>query len=48
MLTNLVNVAPDPKALRCDMPVEVIFEKLTDQISLPMFQPATAAAGGAR
>ena len=39
---------PDPKALRCDMPVEVVFEKLTDQISLPMFQPAKAAAGGAR
>ena len=48
MLTNLVNVAPDPKALRCDMPVEVVFEKLTDQISLPMFQPAKVAAGGAR
>jgi uncharacterized OB-fold protein len=47
MLTNLVNVAPDPKALRCDMPVEVVFEKLTDQVSLPMFQPAKAQ-GGAR
>ena len=48
MLTNLVNVAPDPKALRCDMPVEVVFEKLTDQITLPMFQPAKTATGGAR
>jgi uncharacterized OB-fold protein len=48
MLTNLVNVEADLKALRCDMPVEVVFEKLTDQISLPMFQPAKAAAGGAR
>src|SRR5499426_2729117 len=48
MLTNLVNVAPDPKALRCDMPVEVVFEKLSDQISLPLFQPVKAAAGGAR
>jgi len=26
------------------MPVSVVFEKLTDEISLPMFQPA----GGAR
>ena len=44
LLTNLVNATPDPKALRCDMPVEVVFEKLSDEISLPMFQPA----GGAR
>ncbi len=46
ILTNLVNVAPDPKAIRCDMPVEVVFEKLTDEITLPMFQPA--GSGGAR
>jgi len=32
-MTNLVNVAPDPKAITCDMPVEVVFEKLTDEIS---------------
>ena len=48
LLTNLVNVAPDPKAIRCDMPVEVAFEKLTDEIALPVFQPARAGAGGAR
>ena len=44
LLTNLVNVEPDPKKLRCDMPVEVVFEKQTDEISLPMFQPATGSA----
>jgi hypothetical protein len=48
LLTNLVNVEPDPTKLRCDMPVEVVFETLTDQVSLPMFQPAKAAPGGAR
>jgi uncharacterized OB-fold protein len=48
MLTNLVNVAPDPRALRCDMPVEVVFEQLSAEISLPMFQPVQAATGGAR
>jgi uncharacterized OB-fold protein len=53
LLTNLVNVEPDPSKLRCDMPVEVVFEKLTDRVSLPMSQPATAtparvATGGAR
>src|SRR5262245_7457369 len=44
LLSNLVGIAPDPKQIRCDMPVEVCFEKLTDEISLPMFRPA----GGAR
>ena len=39
LLTNLVNVAPDPAKLRCDMPVEVVFEKQTEEITLPMFQP---------
>lgn len=48
LLTNLVEVEPDPATLRCDMPVEVVFEKLTDQVSLPMFRPAKAAAKGAR
>jgi uncharacterized OB-fold protein len=40
LLTNLVNVEPSPAALTCDMPVEVVFETLTDEITLPMFQPA--------
>ena len=44
LLTNLVNVEPDPTKLRCDMPVEVVFEKQTDEISLPMFQPTKAGA----
>ena len=48
LLTNLVNVAPDPTVLKCDIPVEVVFEKLTDQVTLPMFQPAAGATAGAR
>jgi hypothetical protein len=49
MLTNLVNVEPDPKKIRCDMPVEIVYQKLTDEVTLPLFQPAGAkAAGGAR
>ena len=39
MLSNLVNVEPDPKTITCDMPVEVVFSKLTDEITLPLFQP---------
>jgi uncharacterized OB-fold protein len=41
LLTNLVNVAPDPSRIRCDMPVEVVFERQTDEITLPMFQPVS-------
>jgi hypothetical protein len=40
MLTNLINVAPDPKGLRCDMPVRVVFSKLTDDVTIPLWEPA--------
>ena len=39
--TNLVEVEPDPSVIKCDMPVEVVFEQLDDNITLPKFQPAT-------
>jgi len=38
MLSNIVGC--DPSELRCDMPVEVTFEKLTDEFTLPKFRPA--------
>ena len=41
MLSNLVNVEPDPKVVKCDMPVEIVYSKLTDDITIPLFQPAT-------
>jgi len=40
MLSNLINVKPDPNVIRCDMPVEVVFSKLTDEFTMPFFQPA--------
>jgi len=42
--TNIVGVEPDPKNLRCDMEVEVVFEDLTDAITLPKFRPVTRVA----
>ena len=42
MMSNLINVAADPKAIRCDMPVEVVFTKVTDEVTLPLFQPEGA------
>ena len=40
MMTNIVNVDQTPEALQLDMPLEVIFEVLNEDISLPYFQPA--------
>ena len=40
MMTNIVDVPQTPEALVLDMPVEVTFRKVTDEISLPLFRPA--------
>ena len=40
MMSNLINIEPDPKHVKCDMPVEVVYEQLTDAITIPLFQPA--------
>jgi len=40
MLTNLVDVAQTPEALILDMPLEVMFERVSDDIALPLFRPA--------
>ena len=40
LMTNLLGIEPDPAKLELDMPLEVTFEKLTDEISLPQFKPA--------
>ncbi len=37
MLSNIVECEPDE--LKCDMAVEVTFEKLTDEFTLPKFKP---------
>lgn len=37
MMTNLINV--DVEKVSCDMPVEVVFTKIDEQITLPKFQP---------
>ncbi len=42
LLSNLVDVEPDPKVVKCDMAVEVVFHTLTDDVTLPLFRPAGA------
>jgi len=44
MLTNLVGVEPTPEALPLDLPLEVVFERASDEIALPLFRPARAGA----
>jgi uncharacterized OB-fold protein len=39
MLTNLVNVDPTPEAVQVGMPVEVVYDDVTDAITLPRFRP---------
>ena len=40
MPTNLVEVEPDPSVIKIGMAVEVVFEDLNENISLPKFRPA--------
>src|SRR5262249_17504012 len=40
MMTNIVECPQTPEALGLDMPVEVAFEKMDDEITLPLFRPA--------
>ncbi|MCC7045941.1 MAG: Zn-ribbon domain-containing OB-fold protein [Alphaproteobacteria bacterium] len=40
MPSNLVNVPADPAQIRIGMTVEVSFEQITPDISLPVFRPA--------
>lgn len=42
MMTNIVGVPQTPEALVLDMPVRVKFAPLTDEITLPHFEPVEA------
>lgn len=43
MMCNILDCAQTPEALQLDMALEVTFEKLSDEISLPQFRPAKVA-----
>jgi uncharacterized OB-fold protein len=42
MLSNVIGI--DPHAVKCGMPVKVSFEKLSEEVTLPMFRPASGPA----
>lgn len=39
-MTNIVGIANTPENLKINMPVEVVFEPITDDITLPLWKPA--------
>jgi uncharacterized OB-fold protein len=39
MFSDIVDC--EPEDVRCDMPVEVVFDDISDEITLPMFRPRT-------
>jgi uncharacterized OB-fold protein len=39
MMTSLLGVDPTPEGVKVGMPVEVVFEDITEEISLPKFRP---------
>lgn len=40
MMSNIVDCAQTPEALQLDMPLQVKFQKLDDEITLAVFRPA--------
>jgi len=39
MMANILNTPQTPEALLLDMPLQVTFERLTEEVTLPYFQP---------
>lgn len=44
LMTNIINCPQTPEALQLDMPVKVVFQHESDEITLPLFEPARASS----
>ena len=44
MMSNIVESEQTPEALVLDMPLQVVFERQNDDISVPVFKPAEQSA----
>jgi uncharacterized OB-fold protein len=44
MMTNVVETAQTPEALQLDMPLEVVFQRIDGDITLPLFRPVRGAS----
>ena len=40
LFSNLIGIEPDPRVVDCEMPVEVVFEDVTPEVTLPKWRPA--------
>ncbi|MFW6073983.1 MAG: Zn-ribbon domain-containing OB-fold protein [Chloroflexota bacterium] len=40
LMTHIVNVEADPEHVKVGMPVKVVYDDVTDEITLPKFEPA--------
>lgn len=45
ILSNLTGIAPDPDQVQVDMPVEITYEDVNDQLTLFKFQPISSTQG---
>jgi uncharacterized OB-fold protein len=43
MMTNIVEIEQTPDALQLDMALEVVFQPMNEEISLPLFRPSKSA-----
>ncbi len=41
LMSNLINIEADPAIVKIGMAVEVVYEKQNDEVTIPLFQPAT-------
>jgi len=46
MMTNLIGVEPDPEMVRCEMQVEIVFDDVDDNFTLPRFRPVSSHSNG--
>jgi uncharacterized OB-fold protein len=42
LMSNLIDVQPDPEHVKVGMPVELVYDDVTDEITLPKFRPTSA------
>ncbi len=42
LMSNLVGVTPDPEHVKIGMPVEIVYDDVTPEVTLPKFRPVQA------
>jgi uncharacterized OB-fold protein len=47
MMTNIVEIEQTPEALQLDMALEVVFQAMNEEISLPLFRPTAPSSKSA-